>query len=62
MEGSAPSKRDEDTIRVFSIRGARNVGAPATQNSHAPSTEKKFWMMVIHRQAIRDEQGGSNVK
>jgi hypothetical protein len=33
VEGSAPSEKEEEPVRSFGVRGAGNVGAPATMNS-----------------------------
>jgi hypothetical protein len=40
-ESSPPPETDEETIRVFSIRSAGNVGAPATGDSFALPLKKK---------------------
>jgi hypothetical protein len=46
MEGLTPSKMEKEI--AHGIR-AGNVGAPATQDSFAPTVGKeKFWMMVMH--------------
>jgi hypothetical protein len=37
VEGSAPSTTDEESICVFSIRAAGNVGARATRDSSTPT-------------------------
>jgi hypothetical protein len=41
VEGSAPSKTDEKSTCIFSIRGAGDVGAPVTRDSFAPTAGKR---------------------
>jgi hypothetical protein len=41
MEWSEPSETGEEPNGVFSIRGARNVGAQATRDSLAPRFGKR---------------------
>jgi hypothetical protein len=41
VEGSAPSKMEEEPASIVSVRRARNVGAPATLRNFAPSGWKK---------------------
>jgi hypothetical protein len=42
-----PSKKEEEPIHSFSVRGAGNVGALATRDSLTIPSEKKNWTMVI---------------
>jgi hypothetical protein len=41
VEGLVPSEMVEEPTRVFSIRRARNVEAPATQDNFAPPLKRK---------------------
>jgi hypothetical protein len=50
VEGSALSETDEEPVHVFSVRGAGNVGAPATPgvvpHRGKEKNEENLWMMV----------------
>jgi hypothetical protein len=41
VEGLAPSEMEKGPTRSFSVRGAGNVGAPATLDSFAPTICKE---------------------
>jgi hypothetical protein len=51
VERSVTSKMVKEPAGILGVKEARNVGAPATQDSFAPPKRKKegkFWMMVTN--------------